>query len=248
MPASLSGHDPALGRRARPRSEAARRHARRHRSASCSTRCTRTTPSTWRPRRTTPISRRGSPAMRWRSRCRRHAPEAVDLAQRDRGDAGTVRPGRRARPKDFGRRCLLARRLVERGVRFVQLYSGGDHNDNNWDAHGDLVKNHNLPRRPHRQADRRPAEGSEAARPARRDAGGLGRRVRPPADRRIRQGHRPRSQRLRLHHVDGRRRDQGRHQRRRDRRARRRGGRPIASTSSTCTPPSCSRWASTPSS
>ena len=28
-------------------------------------------------------------------------------------------------------------------MRFIQLYSGGDHNDDNWDAHGDLVKNHN---------------------------------------------------------------------------------------------------------
>jgi uncharacterized protein (DUF1501 family) len=44
----------------------------------------------------------------------------------------------------FGRQCLLARRLVERGVRFIQLYSGGAHNDDNWDAHGDLEKNHNL--------------------------------------------------------------------------------------------------------
>ena len=44
--------------------------------------------------------------------------------------------------EDFGRKCLLARRLVERGVRFIQIYSGGHHNDNNWDAHGDLVKNH----------------------------------------------------------------------------------------------------------
>ncbi|HAM70763.1 MAG TPA: DUF1501 domain-containing protein, partial [Verrucomicrobiales bacterium] len=35
-----------------------------------------------------------------------------------------------------------ARRLVERGVRFIQLYAGGAHNDDNWDAHGDLVKNH----------------------------------------------------------------------------------------------------------
>ncbi len=43
---------------------------------------------------------------------------------------------------NFGRRCLLARRLVQRGVRFVQIYSGGAHNDDNWDAHGDLVKNH----------------------------------------------------------------------------------------------------------
>ena len=66
------------------------------------------------------------------------------------------------------------------------------------------------------------AQGPQAARPARRDARRLGRRVRPPADRRVRQGHRPRPQRLRLHHVDGRRRHQGRRQRRRDRRARRR--------------------------
>jgi uncharacterized protein (DUF1501 family) len=43
---------------------------------------------------------------------------------------------------DFGKRCLLARRLVERGVRFVQLYAGGAHGDSNWDAHDDLVKNH----------------------------------------------------------------------------------------------------------
>jgi len=47
------------------------------------------------------------------------------------------------RTDDFGRRCLLARRMVERGVRFIQLYSGGAHNDDNWDAHGDLEKNHN---------------------------------------------------------------------------------------------------------
>ncbi|HZU34584.1 MAG TPA: DUF1501 domain-containing protein, partial [Gemmataceae bacterium] len=46
------------------------------------------------------------------------------------------------RTREFGRRCLLARRLVERGVRFVQLYAGGAHNDDNWDAHGDLVRNH----------------------------------------------------------------------------------------------------------
>ncbi|MCA9118130.1 MAG: DUF1501 domain-containing protein, partial [Planctomycetaceae bacterium] len=44
----------------------------------------------------------------------------------------------------FGRQCLLARRLVERGVRFVQIYSGGNHNDANWDAHGDLKHNHTL--------------------------------------------------------------------------------------------------------
>ncbi|MDP6358196.1 MAG: DUF1501 domain-containing protein, partial [Planctomycetota bacterium] len=44
--------------------------------------------------------------------------------------------------QDFGRKCLLARRLVERGVRFVQIYSGGGHNDDNWDAHRDMMFNH----------------------------------------------------------------------------------------------------------
>ena len=38
-------------------------------------------------------------------------------------------------PAHFGRQCLVARRLVERGVRFVQLYSGGGHQQQNWDAH-----------------------------------------------------------------------------------------------------------------
>ena len=44
----------------------------------------------------------------------------------------------------FGRQCLMARRMVERGVRFIQLYSGGSHNDQSWDAHNDLVANHTL--------------------------------------------------------------------------------------------------------
>ncbi len=72
----------------------------------------------------------------------RHAPEAADLAQETQATRrlyGVDNP----RTADFGRRCLFARRLVERGVRFVQLYSGGAHNDANWDAHGDLEKNHN---------------------------------------------------------------------------------------------------------
>lgn len=73
------------------------------------------------------------------------APEAVDLsAESDEtkqlygfGDPVT---------EPFGRRCLLARRLVERGVRFVQLYSGSGVNGfvNSWDAHNDLVGNHTL--------------------------------------------------------------------------------------------------------
>jgi hypothetical protein len=44
----------------------------------------------------------------------------------------------------FGRNCLLARRLVERGVRFVQVYSGGNEGPRAWDAHDDVKKNHEL--------------------------------------------------------------------------------------------------------
>jgi hypothetical protein len=42
----------------------------------------------------------------------------------------------------FGRQALMARRLVERGVRFVQLYSGGGNFGDSWDAHWDLKENH----------------------------------------------------------------------------------------------------------
>jgi hypothetical protein len=70
------------------------------------------------------------------------APEAVDLAQESQDTLDLYGVGDGKRTDDFGRRCLIARRLVERGVRFIQLYSGGNHNDANWDAHGDLKKNH----------------------------------------------------------------------------------------------------------
>jgi hypothetical protein len=70
-----------------------------------------------------------------------HAPEAVELHQETQATRDMYGLDR-AQTRDFGTRCLLARRLIERGVRFVQLYSGGGHNDDNWDAHGDLVANH----------------------------------------------------------------------------------------------------------
>ncbi len=70
------------------------------------------------------------------------APEATDLASESEATKRMYGLDHK-RTESFGRRCLLARRLVERGVRFVQIYSGGAHNDDNWDAHGDLEKNHN---------------------------------------------------------------------------------------------------------
>lgn len=71
-----------------------------------------------------------------------HAPEAVDLAEENAETLALYGVGQE-KTDDFGRRCLIARRLVERGVRCIQLYSGGAHNDDNWDAHGDLEDNHN---------------------------------------------------------------------------------------------------------
>ncbi|HLN33620.1 MAG TPA: DUF1501 domain-containing protein [Gemmataceae bacterium] len=44
-------------------------------------------------------------------------------------------------PAAFGRQCLIARRLIERGVRFVQIYSGGGHQQQNWDAHNGVEEN-----------------------------------------------------------------------------------------------------------
>jgi hypothetical protein len=71
------------------------------------------------------------------------APEAVDVSRESEAtrklyglDEKTTQP--------FGRQCLMARRLVERGVRFVQLYHGGlgNQNTDTWDAHDDVKKNH----------------------------------------------------------------------------------------------------------
>jgi Protein of unknown function (DUF1501) len=71
------------------------------------------------------------------------APEAVDLA--GESDATKKLYGLDDKiTESFGRQCLMARRLVERGVRFVQIFSGGVGNQNvdTWDAHGDIKTNH----------------------------------------------------------------------------------------------------------
>ncbi|GIW92359.1 MAG: hypothetical protein KatS3mg110_0400 [Pirellulaceae bacterium] len=66
------------------------------------------------------------------------APLAVDLSQETAETLALYGIGEE--PTDrFGRMCLLARRLVERGVRFVQLYHGAG---SRWDAHSKLEENH----------------------------------------------------------------------------------------------------------
>jgi len=72
-----------------------------------------------------------------------HAPEAVDFAKETAETKALYGIGE-GKTDDFGKKMLLARRLVERGVRFIQVYSGGNHNDHNWDAHSDMVRNHSL--------------------------------------------------------------------------------------------------------
>jgi hypothetical protein len=68
------------------------------------------------------------------------APAAVDFADETAETQALYGIGEKD-TDEFGRRCLLARRLVERGVRFVQLYSG---DTNGWDAHNDVAANHGL--------------------------------------------------------------------------------------------------------
>lgn len=74
-------------------------------------------------------------------RMQQYAPEAVDLTRetaKTREEYGL----NQAKTADFGTRLLLARRLVERGVRFVQVYSGGGPIMMQWDAHDDVNANH----------------------------------------------------------------------------------------------------------
>jgi hypothetical protein len=74
-------------------------------------------------------------------RMQAEAPEAVDLSQEAVHTLAAYGVGRQ--PTDeFGRNCLVARRLIERGVRFVQLYSGGGHLEDTWDAHKSIETNH----------------------------------------------------------------------------------------------------------
>ncbi len=69
------------------------------------------------------------------------------------------------RTADFGRKCLITRRLLEKGVRFIQLYSGGGHIEDTWDGHNDCITNHTAARRRNGQADRRAHRRPETHRP-----------------------------------------------------------------------------------
>ncbi len=71
------------------------------------------------------------------------AVEAVDLNKESAATRALY--GLDEKPTEYvGRQCLMARRLVERGVRFVQIYSGGGNFTESWDAHFDLELNHGM--------------------------------------------------------------------------------------------------------
>ena len=152
-------------------------------------------------------SPRGWPLTRWPIRLQTSAPELLDLKQETKEtlDMYGVDP---AKPS-FARACLLARRMIERGVRFVNIYHEG------WDAHSDVAGNLKNNCGQTDQALGGLDQGSQAARPAGRHAGHLGRRIRPHADGRNqpRAGPQagPRPSPAGLHHVAGRRRHQAGH-------------------------------------
>ena len=150
------------------------------------------------------------------------APEAVDIGRESEATRKLYGLDDKV-TEPFGRQCLMARRLVERGVRFVQLYHGGMGNQNTdtWDAHDDVKANHTQHAAEIGPPDRGPADRSEGARPARFDAGDLARRVRADADLAARR--RARSQPGGDDDLDGGRGHQGRAGDRRERRVRLQG-------------------------
>ena len=109
----------------------------------------------------------------------------------------------------FAANCLLARRLAERGVRFIQLY----HRD--WDMHGDLKRDMPINAREIDQASAALIKDLKQRGLLDDTLVSLGRRVRPHAHE---PGHRPRPPHQGLFHLDGRRRHQAGHHLRRDRR------------------------------
>jgi hypothetical protein len=66
------------------------------------------------------------------------APEALDVA-RESADTRKLYGLEDPRTEAFGRNCLIARRLAERGVRFVQVWSGAGGPSNNWDNHTNII-------------------------------------------------------------------------------------------------------------
>lgn len=74
-------------------------------------------------------------------RMQAEAPEVFDLSRESEETKQLYGIGTEP-THDYGRRCLLARKLVEKGVRFICVVSGGGPGDMQWDAHSDIEENH----------------------------------------------------------------------------------------------------------
>ena len=75
------------------------------------------------------------------ARMQTRAPEIFDLRQETKETLDLYGVGQQP-TDDYGRRCLMARRLVENGVRFTCVVSGGGPGNMQWDAHADIEENH----------------------------------------------------------------------------------------------------------
>ena len=73
------------------------------------------------------------------ARLQSHAPEALDLGRETEATRRLYGVGESVTDA-FARSCLTARRLLERGVRFVQAWSGAGGPSNNWDNHGSILR------------------------------------------------------------------------------------------------------------
>ena len=74
-------------------------------------------------------------------RMQTEAPEVFDITKEPQETLDLYGVGKEP-TDDYGRRCLLARRLVEKGVRFVTVVHGGGPGNLQWDAHEDIEENH----------------------------------------------------------------------------------------------------------
>ncbi|HEY0455069.1 MAG TPA: DUF1501 domain-containing protein [Verrucomicrobiae bacterium] len=72
------------------------------------------------------------------------APDAFDFRKESDATLALYGLNRNSKPAGFGWQCLVARRLVERGVRFVELIDSGS--NNNWDSHADMAEHARLAR------------------------------------------------------------------------------------------------------
>ena len=102
--------------------------------------------------------------MSWPSGCRPRSPRPLDL-EKEPESIRELYGLNSAVTEPMGRKCLMARRMVERGVRFVQVFNSS------WDSHFDLTKEHSRRGLETDRPDRRSSAGPETARSAGRNTG-----------------------------------------------------------------------------